>query len=138
METEFGEDGYRLMMNVLVLDSKETIFSYGLVRVIMECMEKKRFSELEHMKGRLEKTLLRSYEVSRGFWPYLFFCLGAMVVLWVFGAWTWMTVTAAGGIFLCLLFRVTEYLVNRNCYLDARMVLCYRVALERLINERKC
>lgn len=135
MELEFGEVCYRKLTKILLTEQEEILLSNELVKRLMMHLEHKNGSELKSMYERLEKTLLRAYDINRGFLPYLFFCIGALGVLPLFARLIPATVIAAGGVVLCLGFRVKEYLVNRNCHLDARMVLCYRVALERVLRQ---
>ncbi len=135
MELEFGEACYRKLTKILLTEPEEVFLSNELVGSLTIHLERKKSPELKKMYERLEQALLRAYDINRGFWPYVFFCIGALGLLPLYTSLIPATILAAGGVALCLGYRLREYLVNRNCYLDARMVLCYRIALERVLRQ---
>ncbi len=137
LEREFGELQYYRMARRMLQEPENNFLNMTLTRELAERLRRKRQPELWNMRKRLEETLLCSYRISRGYWPYAAFCFFAVLVLFLL-----VTPISAGflslaGIVLCYGIRTREYITNKYCYIDAKLILCYRIALEESIREGK-
>ncbi len=135
LEKEFGEHQYHRMAKQMLLEPEDNFLNMTLTWELSERLRRKRLLELRGMRERLEDTLLRSYRISRGYWPYAVFCLLSMLLLFFL-----VTPVSAGcfslaGIVACYGFRTKEYVTNKYCYIDAKLILCYRIALEESLRE---
>lgn len=85
---------------------------------------------------QLEEVIVRVIRIGRMYYLAVAVYLAAMAALMFYG--TVPVTTVAGLILLTLAFAVKtgEYLNNKFCYVDVRIIITYKVALECLINEK--
>lgn len=85
---------------------------------------------------QLEEVISRVIRIGRMFYLAVGVYLAAVLILLVFGSVP-MT-TFAGVVLLTLAFalKTGEYLGNRFCYVDVRIIITYKTVLECLISEK--
>lgn len=81
LEKEFGESQYHRMAKQMLQEPEDNFLNMTLTWELAERLRRKRLLELRCMRERLEDTLLCSYRISRGYWPYAAFCLFAALLL---------------------------------------------------------
>ena len=99
-------------------------------------LREKEAEELAKVQENLNATLLASFKIGK---EYLGTFLVYMIAFSVLGAYAIQLVAVPAILLLSVLFllKTFEYLVNKFCYVDARMVLIFRAALERVLLEQK-
>lgn len=137
LKKEFGRDKYEQYARFIrqnVKDAEEDyseIFNdlYGLLR-------KKDAGRLVEMQEQLNVSLLDAFYVSRNylgaFAAYLAaFVIIASVVIRQYAVWLLLFIS------LAFLVKTYEFLVNKFCYVDARLVLIYKEVLDRVRAEKE-
>lgn len=135
---EFGQRLYRKMVSIIISDEKDHLIHPELTELLCAILLRRSCEELKGMGERMEEAMMRSYHISRSFWPFAAFCSLVIVALFLFVEPVAVLVASVAAVSACALWRTGEYLVNRYCYVDARIILCYRVALVEVRNSRKC
>ncbi|MBE5952421.1 MAG: hypothetical protein E7260_12715 [Lachnospiraceae bacterium] len=98
-------------------------------------LREKEAEELEKVQENLNASLLASFKIGK---EYLGTFLVYVIAFFILGTYTVQLVAVPGILLLSVLFllKTYEYVVNKFCYVDARMVLIFRAALERVLLEQ--
>ncbi len=133
---EFGQRLYGKMVNMILCDEKDHLIHPELTMLLCGVLHARTSDEVETMSERMEQALLRSYQISRGFWPFAGFCAAAVLALFLLVEPLPVLFLSVAAISACAIYRASEYLLNRYCYVDARIILCYRVALAEVMGAQ--
>jgi len=99
-------------------------------------LREKELVELACLKETLEEALLASFQISKNYVGIVVVYAGAFILLAEYAV-QMAAIPAMILLSLIFLFKTYEFLVNKFCYIDARMVLILRAALERVLQDRK-
>lgn len=93
---------------------------------------------ISKMHNRLNDTMLLAFRISRNFMFAFLFYLVASLYLLFRGMMPELTAISLILVNLCFIYKTYEFISNKFCYIDARIVLVYKAVLDRIIlNERK-
>ncbi len=126
---EFGEKAYRGMVSTILTENEDAIINMDLTCGICADLYRREPEELTAREERLEEALMHSYRISRTFFPFAGCCALLIVLLFLLVNEGYVLAIAVLGIALCAGWKLWEYLMNRYCYVDAKIILCYRIAL---------
>lgn len=128
---EFGQSRYRYFVTQAAnIQSTDEILSVPVIRIMIRTLLDKSDSELKQMETRLNEALLISYRICQGFIPYLVCSILSIIFIKFITANTEVTIISIIGILLCLTTRMVQYSINKFCYVDARLILSYKVSLD--------
>ncbi|MGN0165807.1 MAG: hypothetical protein ACI39R_06460 [Lachnospiraceae bacterium] len=137
---EFGRNNYRFFVTQLLNEkAQDEVLCVPVIRIMMKSLLTRSNEELEKMENRLNEAMLISYKICRGFIPYLLCSFCTIILIHIFTSNNFITFLSATLIALCLGIRLTQYVINKYCYIDARLILSYKVSLDivKNITERK-
>lgn len=128
---EFGRNNYKFFVTQILNDkSTDEILSIPVIRIMMKSLLTRSDEELNKMEHRLNETMLISYKISRGFVPYFLCSLLAVIFIQVISTNMIIMLLSIFLVSLCLGARLTQYVINKYCYVDARLILSYKVSLD--------
>lgn len=136
---EFGRTNYRCFVSQILSDkSKDEILSLPVIKQMMNLLLLRSSNELDLMETRLNEAMLVSYKICKGFLPFFFCSLLSAVIVQAVSNSLEISLICTFLISLCLLARLVQFLINKFCYIDARLILTYKVSLDiaRKINKR--
>lgn len=130
LESEFGRDRYRLYSEKMNKKESMDIFFdiYGNLKMRPE-------EQLNRSLGSLLECVQNSIRISKNF---LYISIGylvtAAVLLFMDAPW-FLVYPAVFLATLCYLYKFVEFLKNRYCDRDVRIVLIYKIALFHILEE---
>lgn len=128
---EFGRNNYRYFVTQILNDkSADEILSVPVIKIMMKSLLARSNEELDMMENRLNETMLVSYKICKGFLPYLFCSLLSVVFIQLISDNFGINLISVSLICLCLGIRLLQYLINKYCYVDARLILSYKISLD--------
>lgn len=130
IQKEFGRNRYKIYCNKL--DRKECMDIFCDIYLDLN-----RSSE-EHLSDRLLdllRTVQLSVKISQIFYYITAGFIIAILALSLMPALLEVKVVAMGVLMVMYLFKLTEYMANRYCDRDVRLVLIYKTALFHLLSE---
>ncbi len=103
---------------------------------IYQVLREKEIKELAQAQEHLNRSMFEVFKIGRNYLGAFFIYLVAFVLL---AEYAIQIVAVPCMILLSGLFlmKTYEFLVNKFCYVDARMVLIFRAALEQAIVEQR-
>lgn len=128
---EFGRTNYKYFVSQILADKEsDEILSVPVIKSMTKSLVLKSNGELSLMEERLNEAMLSSYHICRGFIPYLLSSvLVVMLIQFIVGTNVILFISAAS-VLVCLSLRLTQYIINKYCYIDARLILSYRISLD--------
>ena len=142
---EFGDKKYDQYVGSYHKKMLEKNFDYRSLRNeeiyndIYNNLKDKDLESLKKMFDRLTESMLMVVKISRTYFTTLivflagaFFLITRDLVPWV----TMVSLILMGG---CFLYKTYEYVANKFCYIDARIIIVYKTVLDQLLkgNRRK-
>lgn len=130
IQKEFGRNKYKIYCNKL--DQKECMDIFCDIYMALN-----RSSE-EHLSDRLLnllRTVQLSVKISRVFYYITAGFVLAILALSLMPAVLEIKAAAAGILMAVYLFKLTEYVTNRYCDRDVRLVLIYKTALFHVLSD---
>lgn len=130
IQKEFGRNRYKIYCNKL--ERKECMDIFCDIYLDLN-----RSSE-EHLSDRLLdllRTVQLSVKISQIFYYITAGFILAILALSVMPAMLEVKVVAMGVLMAMYLFKLTEYVANRYCDRDVRLVLIYKTALFHLLSD---
>lgn len=96
----------------------------------------KKAEELAQAQEHLNQSMFEVFKIGKNYLGAFFIYIAAFALL---AEYTIQMVAVPCMVLLSALFlmKTYEFLVNKFCYVDARMVLIFRAALERALRDRK-
>ena len=137
LKRELGNQKYReyaLFIKNNIRESKRD--NSQIYNEIYATLQERELEELDEMQEHMNRSLLEAFQIGRNYFGTFVVYLIAFALL---GAYTIQMVAVPTILFIRVLFllKTYEFLVNKFCYVDARMVLILRAALERTLSEQK-
>lgn len=135
---EFGEENYaRYCRYILYESGKQKLQNAMIYEDMYHFLEGKDRQALLFMKTRLDGVLLQALGICKGYCTKLLAAFFVLLVLLflepgqpVFGILLAAVVLGVGA-------KTYEYIANKYCYVDARIILIYKSVLETLCPGRK-
>lgn len=130
IQKEFGRSRYKIYCNKL--ERKECMDIFCDIYLDLN-----RSSE-EHLSDRLLdllRTVQLSVKISQIFYYITAGFIIAILALSIMPAMLEVKVVAMGVLMAMYLFKLTEYVANRYCDRDVRLVLIYKTALFHLLSD---
>lgn len=130
IQKEFGRNRYKIYCNKL--ERKECMDIFCDIYLDLN-----RSSE-EHLSDRLLdllRTVQLSVKISQIFYYITAGFILAILALSIMPAMLEVKVVAMGVLMAMYLFKLTEYVANRYCDRDVRLVLIYKTALFHLLSD---
>lgn len=130
IQKEFGRNRYKIYCNKL--ERKECMDIFCDIYLDLN-----RSSE-EHLSDRLLdllRTVQLSVKISQIFYYITAGFIIAILALSIMPAMLEVKVVAMGVLMVMYLFKLTEYVANRYCDRDVRLVLIYKTALFHLLSD---
>ncbi len=132
IQRELGREKYVRYRNTLKEKRSTDVFCD-----IYLSLYEKDIDELSAMLGRLLETVHTSVAISKKFSFLLIayvFLMGSLFFLLPINV---IMISAMAVATVCLLYKVWEFITNRYCNRDVRMVLIYKSVLFHLIDNQK-
>ena len=128
---EFGKSNYKYYVSQILADKdSDEILSIPVIKSMTKALILKSNGELTLMETRLNETMISSYYICKGFVPYLLTSiLVVMLIQFIVGTNLILFISAVS-VLICLSLRLTQYIINKYCYIDARLILSYRISLD--------
>jgi hypothetical protein len=131
---EFGENIYYSYFNVCQKSLKDKFFdSNEIYQDIYKRIERKDKGDIKKMQSRLNESLIIAVRIIKTYMIFLVYVLAAIFYLVTLGLHPLFTIVGILLIFMVLLQKTYEYLINKYCYIDAQIVLIYKNVLEKLL-----
>lgn len=128
---EFGRTNYRYFVTQMLNDkSKDEILSVPVIKIMMKLLLSRSSEELDIMENRLNEAMLLSYKICKGFFPFLFCSILSVIVIQFVSDSFSISFISILLITVCLSVRLIQFLINKFCYIDARLILTYKVSLD--------
>ena len=135
---EFGEENYARYCRYLLYETGRNSPQNPMIYEDMyHFLEGKDKQVLLFMRGRLEQVMIKAFFISKGYTAKLSAALGVMFFVLLM-----QPIQPVFGILLTVLgigiaVKTHEYIVNRYCYMDARLIWIYKNVLDRLCPDGK-
>ncbi len=126
---EFGQKHYNKMVDIILCDEEDHLIHPEVTKLLWVILIRRTQSELRNMSERMEDAMMNSYWISKSFPPFALFCAVIVLALFLLVRSVPALVVSVAAVIFCAMWKTREFLGNRNCYVDARIILCYRVAL---------
>lgn len=134
--SEFGSSKYENMLIEIKKDDDGEIICSNIVINMLDILLNKSSSEIENMTQRLYDTLQIAYKKSRGFLPLLLSSLITLGFVIFLKPEPPLNTVFPAIIIILLIVKAVEIILNRYCYMDARLILSYKVSLD-IVNYLK-
>ncbi len=92
---------------------------------------------LKAMHEQLTEVMIDVVRIGKNFYLAAVTCIAAIAFLLIMSLDYPVTVISVTLISTVFLYKLYEFLVNKFCYVDARIILVYKTALENLLNSEK-
>ncbi len=92
---------------------------------------------LQAMHDQLTEVMVDVVKIGRNFTLAAGTCIAAVAFILIMALDYPVTVISISLISLVFLYKLYEFLVNKFCYVDARIILVYKTVLENRINMKK-
>lgn len=133
MRREFGAENYERYCRYIIYETeKQSVPNPMIYEDMYRFLESRDRQVLLFMKSRLDGVILQAFGICRGYYGKLSAAFAAALLLLfirppqpVLG----ILLALAG---LGLAVKTYGYIVNKYCYVDARIILIYKNVLERL------
>lgn len=130
IQKEFGRENYTRYTDKL--NRKESM------DIFCDIYEKLRHEDSENLNQSLRNlldTVQVSIRISKNFWYITLGCLVTVATLIFLGLPAMILYSALAVTGICYLYKVVEYVRNRYCDRDVKIVLIYKIALFHLLEE---
>jgi len=144
IEKEFGHSRYNMYYSHMkkVLEKSGTLdiekisaYDEPVLHDMDEIIRKKGKSILAMMYCRLNETFYKAVRINRGFFMTVIVYILAMLILLLGGFEFFVALPGAVILTLCFGYKLYEFMVNKFCYVDVKIILAYKKVLERLIGD---
>lgn len=96
-------------------------------------LKDKDYESLKHMLERLTEAMLLVVRISKTYFTILLVYLIGTFFLISQDLVTWVTVISIIAMSICFLYKTYEYVANKFCYIDARIIIIYKSVLDQLM-----
>lgn len=130
IQKEFGRDSY-----VHYTDKLNKKESMDIFCDIYEKLQHEDSENLNESLRNLLDTVQISIRISKSFWYISLGCFVTVITLLLLGLPTLVLCFSLAVTAFCYLYKVMEFVCNRYCDRDVKIVLIYKIALFHLLEE---
>lgn len=136
---EFGESKYNQYVGSYHKRMIERSYDYRnlqneeIYNDIYNSLKDKDIESLKSMFERLTEAMLLVVKISRTYFTIFVVYLAGAFFLISRDLVPWVTVIGIVLMSACFLYKTYEYLANKFCYIDARIVIIYKSVLDQLL-----
>lgn len=136
---EFGESKYNQYVGSYHRRMIEKSYDYRnlqneeIYNDIYNNLKDKDIESLKSMFERLTEAMLLVVKISRTYFTIFVVFLAGAIFLITRNLIPWITVTSIVLMGTCFVYKTFEYVANKFCYIDARIVIVYKSVLDQLI-----
>lgn len=133
MRREFGEENYaRYCRYIFYETGKQKVHNPMVYEDMYHFLEGKDRQALLFMKNRLDGVLLQAFVICKGYFAKLLTALGTIFLICILRPQPPLYFLLVAAVVLGIAAKTYEYIVNKYCYVDARIILIYKHVLDRL------
>ncbi|WP_167958305.1 hypothetical protein [Anaerosporobacter faecicola] len=139
IRTEFGINKYNQYVGSYHKKMLEKNFDYRnlkneeIYNDIYSSLKDKDLESLKKMFDRLTEAMLLVVKISRTYFSILLVYIFGAIFLITRDLVPWVTVVSILLMSGCFLYKTYEYVVNKFCYIDARIIIVYKSVLDQLL-----
>ncbi len=136
IKQEFGETNYKKYLDCFRknVENPEPDTKPVFEDIVLQ-LEGRDEQMLNKMQKRLDETLLYAYRINRTYLLLFLVYLFASLYLIIQGLHPAVTITALVLLSICFVVKTHEFIINKYCYLDARIILIYKAVLDRMLDS---
>lgn len=142
IRTEFGEKKYSQYVNSLHIKMMEKNYDYHNLQneeIFNDIYDNLKDKDIEFLKVRFEHltdAMLQVVRISKTYFTIFLVCIISMIFLLTIDLQPLITVGSIVLIIGCLIYKTYEYIANKFCYIDARIIIVYKSVLDSLIIKK--
>lgn len=136
---EFGDKKYNQYVGSYHRKMLEKNFDYRnlqneeIYNDIYNNLKDKDLESLKKMFDRLTEAMLMVVKISRTYFTNLIVFLAGAFFLISRDLVPWVTIVSIILMGCCFLYKTYEYVTNKFCYIDARIIIVYKSVLDQLL-----
>lgn len=136
---EFGDKKYNQYVGSYHRKMLEKSFDYRnlqneeIYNDIYNDLKDKDLESLKKMFDRLTEAMLMVVKISRTYFTILLVYLAGTFFLISRDLVPWVTIVSIILMSFCFLYKTYEYVANKFCYIDARIIIVYKSVLDQLL-----
>lgn len=136
---EFGDKKYNQYVGSYHRKMLEKNFDYRnlqneeIYNDIYNNLKDKDLESLKKMFDRLTEAMLMVVKISRTYFTNLIVFLAGAFFLISRDLVPWVTIVSIILMGCCFLYKTYEYVANKFCYIDARIIIVYKSVLDQLL-----
>ena len=136
LKSQFGKKNYAdFVRSVKTGVQSNTIIHKEVYQAIYRRLRTQKQGALVYQHRMLEEAIFRVVRIGKTYAFAVGLYLLAVLLLLVYGTVPVLTYTGLALVTLAFAVKTAEYIGNKFCYVDVRIILTYKSALERLIVE---
>lgn len=136
LKTQFGKKSYAdFARSVRAGINSPLIINKSVYREMYHGLQGLQPVTLLGRHRQLEEAILRVIRIGKAYRVAVSMYLAAVLLLLLLNAGPVLTAVGLGLITLAFAFKTAEYLSNKFCYVDVRIIITYKTALERVLLE---
>lgn len=139
IRTEFGEKKYYQYVKSLHKKMMEKNYDYHNLQneeIFNDIYDNLKDKDIEFLKERFEHltdAMLQVVRISQAYFTIFLVCIVSMIFLVTIDLQPAITLGSVVLIIGCLVYKTYEYVANKFCYIDARIIIVYKSVLDSLI-----
>lgn len=134
IKKEFGTKKYELYSKSIRSGLRDSVMKNKEVyNDIFHYLQQQDDKLIGVMQQRLNASILATFRISKHYIFVLLAYLAACFFLILQGLVPLVTTVAIIVLSLCFISKTYEFVVNKYCYIDAQIILAYKMALEKIL-----
>jgi predicted house-cleaning noncanonical NTP pyrophosphatase (MazG superfamily) len=140
---EFGINKYNQYVGSYYRRMRERNYDYRnlqneeIFEDIYESLKDKDIESLKKMFERLTEAMLLVVKISKTYLSILLVFIAACIFIITRELIPTVTISSIVLMSACFLYKTYEYVANKFCYIDARIVIVYKSVLDQLLTYKK-
>lgn len=136
LKSQFGKKNYAdFARSVKTGVHSNNIIHKGVYQAIYHRLSNQQQGTLVYQHRQLEEVIFRVVRIGKTYALAVGLYLLSVLLLLVYGTVPALTYTGLALVTLAFAAKTAEYLGNKFCYVDVKIIITYKSALERLIVE---
>ena len=136
LRKELGIRRYESYCNDIRKLEDRTVYTAKLYIDIYQMLAKQDVASLEKRKANMEEAILRTFDICRQYIIVLFASVVTLFLLYFINPAQEILMSLSIIWFLGFGAKTLEYITNRFCFVDAKLMLVYQAVLEQLCGAR--
>ncbi len=134
IKKEFGSEKYKEYFSTVT----ENIVARGsqnneVFNDIYAALQQKDEETIVDMRNRLNDAMLRALRINKTFIGVVLAYIASVCILLALQLGTLITLGAIFIMTICFTIKSYEFYENRNCYVDAQIILMYKAAIDKIL-----